>query len=100
MKKATEFNPFDYFDTDDEILDYLNDCYHDDDPQIFVVAVGYLVKKKGVAEVSRLTGLNRESLYKTVNGQTSPTWDTMQRILKALNLDFSIRISNKNHVLV
>lgn len=100
MKKTSEFNPFDYFYTDEEVLDYLNDCYHDEDPQMFVSAIGYLMKKKGVAEVSRLTGLNRESLYKTVNGQTSPTWDTMQRILKALNLDFSIRMSNKNPALV
>lgn len=97
MKQMNDFNPFDYFDTDEEILDYLNDCYNDDDQRIFISAIGHLVKKKGVTEVSRLTGLNRESLYKMVNGQTSPTWDTMQRIFKALNLGVSIRINKTQY---
>ena len=93
MKTPTEFNIFDYFDTDDEILDYLNDCYNDADERLFVSAIGHLMKKKGVAEVSRLTGLNRESLYKTINGTTSPSWDTMMRILKALDIGFTIKFN-------
>ena len=32
-------------------------------------------------------GLNRESLYKTLNGETSPTWVTMHRLMKALKID-------------
>nr|WP_315040638.1 addiction module antidote protein [uncultured Moraxella sp.] len=66
---------------------------HDDEPQVFVLAIGHLIRKKGVAEVSRLTGLNRESLYKTVNGTTSPSWDTMQRLLKAININLSFNFS-------
>lgn len=93
MKTPTEFNVFDYFDTDNEILDYLNDCYNDADERLFVSAIGHLMKKKGVAEVSRLTGLNRESLYKTINGTTSPSWDTMMRILKALDIGFTIKFN-------
>ncbi|MFW2177482.1 MULTISPECIES: addiction module antidote protein [unclassified Moraxella] len=89
MKKLTEFNVFDYFETDEEIMDYLNDCYNEEDERLFMSAISHLIKKKGVAEVARLTGLNRESLYKTVNGTTSPTWFTMQRILKALNINLT-----------
>lgn len=92
MMKATRFNPFDYIDNDDDIKDILNEAYNDSDSKTFVTAIGHLIDKKGVAEVSRLTGLNRESLYKTVNGTTSPTWDTMQRILKALNISVSLGV--------
>ncbi|MDO5651343.1 MAG: putative addiction module antidote protein [Moraxella sp.] len=62
----TKFNAFDYLNTDDEILDFLNDCHNDEDPRIFTTALSHLVDKKGVKEVSKMTGLNCESLYKTI----------------------------------
>ncbi|OPH35620.1 putative addiction module antidote protein [Moraxella lacunata] len=84
--KTTKFNAFDYFESDDEILDYLSDCFNDDDPQLFVTALSHLIEKKGVAEVAKLTGLNRESLYKTVKGRTQPTWATVHKIIHALKI--------------
>lgn len=88
--KTSKFNPFDYFETDAEVLDYLTDCYNDDDPQLFVLALSHLIEKKGVAEVAKLTGLNRESLYKTIKGQTQPTWATVHKILHALKLNINL----------
>lgn len=88
--KTTKFNAFDYFESEQEIMDFLNECYNDDDPQLFVNALSHLVEKKGVAEVARLTGLNRESLYKTVKGQTQPTWATIHKILHALNINLKM----------
>lgn len=81
------FNPIDYLETEAEIADYLHEAYLDDDPQIFVIALGHLVKHHGVSKVAEMTGLNRESLYKSINGDSKPTWDTMHRLLKALKLD-------------
>ncbi|MGP1606522.1 MAG: putative addiction module antidote protein [Moraxella sp.] len=87
--KTNKFNAFNYFETDDEIMDYLSDCYKDDDPQLFVLALSHLIEKKGIAEVAKLTGLNRESLYKTVKGQTQPTWATVHKVLHALNININ-----------
>lgn len=87
MMKTTKYNPFDYLDNQDEIMEFLNECYNDENPQIFINALSHLVEKKGMAEVARLTGLNRESLYKTVKGQTQPTWATVHKILHALKIN-------------
>lgn len=84
------FNAFDYFDSDDEMMDYLNDCYHDDDPQLFILALSHLIEKKGISQVATLTGLNRESLYKTVKGQTQPSWSTVHKLLHALNININL----------
>lgn len=87
---VTKFNAFDYFEDEHDIMEYLNECYHDDDPQLFITALAHLIEKKGVAEVAKLTGLNRESLYKTVKGQTQPTWATVHKILHALNINLNL----------
>ena len=85
--KTSKFNPVDYLETEAEISEYLHEAFLDDDPQVFVIALGHLVKYHGVAKVAGMTGLNRESLYKTLNGETSPTWVTMHRLMKALKID-------------
>ncbi len=88
MKTETKpYNPFDYLNSDEEVVEYLNTAYSADDPQIFVIALGYLAKNRGIASIAEKTGLNRESLYKTLAGKTQPKWDTIQRIMKALNID-------------
>ena len=64
MSKLTEYNPFDHLLAEDELSEYLTDAYEDDDPAVFVVALGHAIKHKGVAQVAEAAGLNRESLYK------------------------------------
>lgn len=89
MKTTTQpYNPFDHLLTDDEIGEYLTNAFLDDDPAVFIVALGHLVKHKGVAEIAEQTGLNRESLYKVLAGTNQPRWDTVQRLMKALGVQF------------
>lgn len=67
----SKFNAFDYFDTDAQMLDYLQMCYHNDDPQLFVLALSHLIEKKGVSKVAELITLHRESLCQATKEQTS-----------------------------
>ncbi len=85
-KETTLWNPFDYLKTPEEINEYLADAFLDEDPKIFVVALGYLARKKGMTELARLTGVNRESLYKSLSGNGNPGYATIVRILRALNI--------------
>ncbi|WBA80932.1 addiction module antidote protein [Endozoicomonas sp. GU-1] len=87
--KLKPFNPVAMLQ-DDEIADYLTEAYLDEDPQVFIIALGDVVKHKGVAEMARQTGLNRESLYKTFNGKVQPKWDTVHRLLKALGVKLTV----------
>lgn len=84
--KTKPFNPVDYFETDQEILEYLSDAYNDEDPAVFVVALGHVVKNKGVASVAERAGLGRESLYKALGSDSKPRWETVQKLLKALGI--------------
>ena len=90
MPTLTEYNPFDRLLTEDELSQYLTDAYEDDDPAVFVVALGHAIKHKGVAQVAEDAGLNRESLYKVVNGKVQPKWDTIHRLMRALGVHLSV----------
>jgi probable addiction module antidote protein len=90
MTKLTEYNPFDHLLGEDELSQYLTDAYEDDDPAVFVVALGHAIKHKGVAQIAEATGLNRESLYKVINGQVQPKWNTIHRLMHALGVHISI----------
>lgn len=91
MKTETKpYNPFDHLLTQEDMSDYLTQAFLDDDPAVFVTALGHVAKAKGIAQLATDTGLNRESLYKALSGKTQPKWDTVQRIIKALNINLHI----------
>ena len=88
--KTNAFNPFNYMETQTEIDEYLLECFNDDDPKLFINALGHLARHHGMTEVAKATGLNRESLYKTFNGKTQPRWETIHRLMKVLHIDLTI----------
>jgi probable addiction module antidote protein len=91
MKTETKpYNPFDYLLTESDIGDYLTNAFLDDDPAVFVTALGHVARAKGIAQLAKDTGLNRESLYKALSGKSQPKWDTVQRIMKALNVNIHL----------
>ena len=88
--EATPFNPVDFLENDAEIAVYLTEAYQDENSTVFIVALGHVVKHKGLAQLAEETGLNRESLYKTFNGKVQPKWDTVHRLLKAMKVELAI----------
>jgi probable addiction module antidote protein len=91
MKTETKpYNPFDHLLTQADMGDYLTQAFLDDDPAVFVTALGHVARAKGIAQLATDTGLNRESLYKALSGKTQPKWNTVQRIIKALNINLHI----------
>ena len=90
--KTKPFNPFDYMETQEEIEAYLRECFEDDDPQVFVNALGHLARHYGVAEVARAAGLSRESLYKAFSGKSRPKWDTVRRLMKAMHVRLTVAV--------
>jgi probable addiction module antidote protein len=90
--KTAPYNPFDYLETQEEINDYLTDAFIDDDPRVFLAALGYLAKKKGISDIARQTGLNRESLYKSFSGKGNPKFSTVIKVSKALGIKLNAKM--------
>ncbi len=88
--KTTPYNPFDYLETQEEINEYLTDAFQDDDPRVFIVALGYLAKKQGMTNVAKKTGLNRESLYRALSVNGNPKFATISKVSKALGCKLAV----------
>jgi len=86
MTKTSLFNPVEYLQSDAEIASYLTEAYEDENPAVFIVALGHVVRSKGVSNMAEKTGLNRESLYKAFSGKAQPKWDTVHKLLHALGI--------------
>ncbi len=82
----SKFDAVDYLDSDEAIAAYLTAVMEEKDPQLLLAALGDIARARGMASVAAATGLNRESLYKTLRPGAKPRFDTVFRILTALNL--------------
>lgn len=60
------------------------------DAAFIAKALGNIAKAKGMAQLSRDTGLGRESLYKALSGDVNPSFDTVIKVVKALKLRLAI----------
>jgi probable addiction module antidote protein len=99
MKKTTEKNLFDpeeiavtpydaaeFLDSEETITQYLAVSLEDPDPDIFLKALGNVLRAKGVATIAKETGLAREALYRTCQSGKKPHFDTILRITRAIGI--------------
>ena len=92
QKGNIKFCPFDtemFIDNDEIIVSYLQDAMQEGDKE-FMKALETVARAKGMTELAKRTGLSRESLYKTLNGETKPRFESIQKILAALNIKLSL----------
>ncbi len=89
----TETKPYDptlFIKTDEDTAAYLNEAYMDEDPTVFLVALGDVAKIKGMSKVAKKAGLNRESLYKSLKKTGNPKFSTISKVSKALGCKLTV----------
>ena len=91
MTEFTNFDVSEYLDTDEKIADYLTSIIEDNDWDLLLRAIGQIAKAKGMTQIAKSTGLGRESLYKAFNSTTQPKFDTVVRVLNALNISLELK---------
>ena len=85
--------PFDsssYLDSEEAINAYLNEILSENDPDLFLMAIGNIAKARGIAKVAADSGLGRESLYKAFAPGAKPRYDTVYRVIQALGIRFTV----------
>lgn len=84
------FDVAEYLDSEEMIAAYLNSILEDGDADEFMAALGDVARAKGITELAAQTGLGRESLYKTLSGNSKPRFETVLKIARALGMDLSL----------
>ncbi|MEM0953260.1 MAG: addiction module antidote protein [Pseudomonadota bacterium] len=93
MVKVIEFDPSVYLNSKETIAEYLSAALEDDDPGVFLAAVGHVAKARGMSAIAEESGLGRESLYKAFAPGAKPRYETVQKVLHSLGvrIDVSVR---------
>ncbi len=87
------FLPFDvsqHLDNEEVTAEYLAAAAETGDPTLFITALGDVAKARGMAQIAKDAGLGRESLYKALNGETQPRFETINAVMRALGVKFSV----------
>ena len=86
--------------TPDEMAAYLEVCIEeaDGDAAFIAKALGDIARAQGMTQIARQTGLSRESLYKALSGDRSPSFDTVLKVISALGLKLSAGVQEKAEV--
>jgi probable addiction module antidote protein len=91
MLKTTRFDAADYLDSEERQVAYIAAALETGDADFVRDALGLVAKARGMGEIAKNAGLNRESLYKALGETGNPEFGTVMRIVRALGLTLSAR---------
>jgi probable addiction module antidote protein len=87
MPQTTPFDPSEFLGDTDIQAELLTDALATGDAKIVAHALGTIARARGMSDIARATGLSRGSLYSALSGEGSPQFDTIMKVLHALQLE-------------
>ena len=97
---TSAYDVSDYLRTPEDMAAYLEACFEeaDGDAGFIAKALGDIARAQGMTQVARDAGLSRESLYKALSGERSPSFDTILKVVSALGLKLSASVRQEAEV--
>lgn len=87
--KTKRFDAADYLNTEARQAAYIAMALETGDAEFVRDALGLVARARGMGQIARGAGLNRESLYKALGAAGNPEFGTVMRIVQALGLTLS-----------
>lgn len=91
--KLRKWDSAEHLKNDEDMAAYLEACLQEagDDAAFIAKALGNIARAKGMTQLSKDTGLGRESLYKALSGEGNPSFATILKVTHALGLKFHVQ---------
>jgi probable addiction module antidote protein len=89
IKAKIEVQPFDaaeFLDSNEAIAAYIDAAMSEPNVDVFLRALSNVVRAKGIATIAKRAGVGRESLYKTLAPGSTPRYETICKLLDALDV--------------
>ncbi|MBI2426063.1 MAG: putative addiction module antidote protein [Candidatus Hydrogenedentes bacterium] len=86
--KVSRYDVAEHLRTPEEMALYLEACIEesDGDAAFIAKALGDIARAQGMSKVAKDAGLSRESLYKALSGDRTPSFETILKVMSALGL--------------
>jgi probable addiction module antidote protein len=75
-----------HLESPEDMAAYLEAALEEGDPALVASALGDIANAKGMSQLSRETGLARETLYQALSATGNPELATVLKVVKALGL--------------
>lgn len=82
--ETTKFDIADYLDSNEIIIEYLNEVLENGNENDLIKAIGNIAKAIGMTKIAEKAGLSRPSLYKALSDGSKPQFSTIMKVLKAI----------------
>ena len=98
--KTSPYDVAEQLRTPAEMAAYLEACIEEADGDVAFIAkaLGDIARAQGMTKVAKDSGLSRESLYKALSGERSPSFDTILKVVSALGLKLSASVRSEAEV--
>lgn len=90
MKTVTKWDASEYLETEEDMAAYLNAALEDGDTSVIAAALGDVARAKGMTQLSKETGITRDGLYKALSPTGNPSFDTVQKVVRAFGLKLDV----------
>lgn len=87
MTQLKPFDAADFLDSEEAIAEYLNAALEDENPDVFLIAMGDVARARGMTKLAQDAGMGRESLYKALTPGAKPRYDTVLKVMRALGVN-------------
>jgi probable addiction module antidote protein len=96
--KTSKYDVAEHLRTPEEMAAYLEASMEEanGDAAFIAKALGDIARAKGMSQVARDAGLSRESLYKALSGERTPSFDTILKVIGALGLKLHAEATHTN----
>ncbi len=90
--KLSKWDSASHLKSAEDFASYLDACLQEggDDAAFITKALGNIARAYGMTRLASETGLGRESLYKALSGDGNPSFDTVLKVMRALNLQLHV----------
>lgn len=89
--KYSKFDIEDYLDSDEACAAYLSAVFEENDPDLILAALGDIARARGMTKLAQDAGLDRESLCSALRPGAKPDFETVFRIMKAMNITMQVQ---------
>ena len=72
--------------SEERITALLDAALEDGDPQVIATVLGTIARARGMTQLSRVTGLAREALYRALSAEGNPEFGTILKVIQALGI--------------
>lgn len=90
--KTRPLDVSEYLADEADMVAYLQAVLEENDPVLLRLALGDIAKAKGMSDIAKQVGVNRQSLYKSLSEDGNPAYDTIAKIIAAMGMKLTVSV--------